>query len=193
MSRKFMTAALFAVLMLAPRLAQAADKYELDASHTYVGFAVTHLGLSTTYGAFRDLTGNLLIDEASPEKSSVNVTMQTKSVDTGHAKRDEHLRGKDFFNVEQFPTMTFRSTEVKPTGKTTARVTGDLTMLGVIKPVTLDVKFNAKKEYPRTKKMAVGFEAQGKLKRSDFGLSQGIPMVGDEIVLTISTEAQQSD
>ena len=193
MSRKFITAALFAVLMLTPRLAQAADKYEFDKGHTYIGFAISHIGLSTTYGAFRDFDGTLIIDEAAPEKSSVDVTIKVASVDTLHAKRDEHLRGKDFFNVEQFPAMTFKSTQIKSTGKTTARMRGDLTMLGVTKPVTLEVTLNAKKEHPMSKKMTVGFEAQGKLKRSDFGLSKGIPAVGDEVTLTISTEAQQSN
>jgi polyisoprenoid-binding protein YceI len=179
-------------LVLAPVHLHAADKYTFDKSHTYIGFEISHMGLSTTFGSFGDFDGTLLIDEQAPQNSKVDVTINAASIDTGHEARDNHLRGADFFNAEKFPTMTFTATKIEKAGEGMVRMTGDLTLLGVTKPILLDVKLNKKGPHPRSGKMMAGFDARGVLKRSDFGMSKGVPMVGDEVALTISTEVQQT-
>ncbi len=170
--------------------AQAGDPYMLDASHTTVMFGVSHLGFSKQFGRFNKVEGAFTLDEAAPDKSSVVVTIDAASIDSNDAKRDEHLRGKDFFEVETYPALTYKSTAVKKTGENTAAVTGDLTMHGVTRPVTLEVTLAKAGPHPvdNTKIMA-GFSARGTLKRSDFGMSYGVPVLGDEIELIIETEA----
>ncbi|WP_421866356.1 YceI family protein [Parvibaculum sp.] len=172
----------------------AADTYQIDTSHTYLGFEINHLGFSTTYGRFSDVSGTIELDEENPEASSVDVKIVPASVYTGHEERDEHLRGEDFFNVEEFPDMSFKSTSIERTGEETGKITGDLTMHGVTKPVTLDTTFTKKGDYPMQEGMkAVGFNATTSLKRSDFGIDKYVPMVGDEVTITISLEAQRQE
>lgn len=172
----------------------AADTYQIDTSHTYLGFEINHLGFSTTYGRFSDVSGTINLDEENPEASSVDVKIVPASVYTGHEERDEHLRGEDFFNVEEFPDMSFKSTSIERTGEETGKITGDLTMHGVTKPVTLDTTFTMKGDYPMQEGMkAVGFNATTSLKRSDFGIDKYVPMVGDEVTITISLEAQRQE
>lgn len=172
----------------------AADTYQIDTSHTYLGFEINHLGFSTTYGRFSDVSGTIDLDEENPEASSVDVKIVPASVYTGHEERDEHLRGEDFFNVEEFPDMSFKSTSIERTGEETGKITGDLTMHGVTKPVTLDTTFTKKGDYPMQEGMkAVGFNATTSLKRSDFGIDKYVPMVGDEVTITISLEAQRQE
>ncbi|MEP2827898.1 YceI family protein [Parvibaculum sp.] len=172
----------------------AADTYQIDTSHTYLGFEINHLGFSTTYGRFSDVSGTINLDEENPEASSVDVKIVPASVYTGHEERDEHLRGEDFFSVEEFPDMSFKSTSIERTGEETGKITGDLTMHGVTKPVTLDTTFTKKGDYPMQEGMkAVGFNATTSLKRSDFGIDKYVPMVGDEVTITISLEAQRQE
>ena len=172
----------------------AADTYQIDTSHTYLGFEINHLGFSTTYGRFTDVSGTIDLDEENPEASSVDVTIVPASIYTGDEKRDEHLRGEDFFNVAEFPDMSFKSTSIEKTGEDTGKITGDLTMHGVTKPVTLDTTFTKKGDYPMQEGMkAVGFNATTGLKRSDFGIDKYVPMVGDEVTITISLEAQRQE
>lgn len=172
----------------------AADTYQIDTSHTYLGFEISHLGFSTTYGRFTDVSGTIDLDEENPEASSVDVKIVPSSVYTGDEKRDEHLRGEDFFNVAEFPDMSFKSTSIEKTGEDTGKITGDLTMHGVTKPVTLDTTFTKKGDYPMQEGMkAVGFNATTSLKRSDFGIDKYVPMVGDEVTITISLEAQRQE
>lgn len=166
-----------------------ADEYEIDASHTHVGFQISHMGFSETYGVFKNVSGTLTLDEAKPETSRVDVTIDVASIDTASEARDEHLKGADFFDVKTFPTMTFKSTKVELTGKDTANVTGDLTLHGVTKPVGLVVKLNKAGESPTKKgRYVAGFSALGKLKRSDFGIKTYLPMIGDEVTIAISSE-----
>lgn len=185
---KYLTLAfLSAIAFSTPALA---DDYEIDAAHTHVGFQVSHFGFSETYGVFKNVSGTLLLDEAKPETSKVDVTIDVASIDTGDEKRDEHLKGADFFDAKQFPAITFKSTKVEVAGKDSANVTGDLTMHGVTKPVSLVVKLNKAGESPIVKGHYVaGFSALGKLNRSDFGIKTYVPMIGDEITIAISTEA----
>ncbi|MFP3943899.1 MAG: YceI family protein [Alphaproteobacteria bacterium] len=164
----------------------AAQDWTIDESHTHVLFEVSHMGFSTTHGGFREFSGSVDLDEDNPENTKVDVTIDAASIDTWHEKRDEHLRNEDFFHVEKFPELTFKSTKVERTGEDTAKMTGDLTILGVTKPVTLDVTLN--KKAPRRDQMVAGFSATGTLKRSEFGLDYGVPAVSDEVKITIETE-----
>ena len=167
-----------------------ADEYEIDATHTHVGFAISHMGFSETYGVFKNVSGTLTLDEKKPEESKVDITIHTDSLDTANDARDEHVKGKDFLDTANFPTMTFKSTKVDVTGKDAATVTGDLTLHGVTRPVSLIVKLNKVGPSPMDKSRQVaGFSAIGKLKRSDFGITTYVPAIGDEVTLTISTEA----
>lgn len=186
-------AATSTALALLATPALAADTYRIDTSHTYLGFEVSHLGFSTTYGRFNDVSGTIVLDEENPEKSSVDVKIVPASVDTGHEERDEHVRGPDLLDVETYPEMGFTSTAIEVTGEKTGKITGDLTLHGVTKPVTLDVTFTKKGLYPMTEEeiTAIGFNATATLKRSDYGMDKWTDMVGDEIPITISLEAQK--
>ncbi|WP_439814029.1 YceI family protein [Zavarzinia sp. CC-PAN008] len=179
---------LAAAALLAIPAAQAAP-WKLDESHTQVLFSVNHLGFSTVHGWFGKGQGTLDLNPEKPAESKVTFTIDAASVQSGWAARDEHLKNKDFFNVEQFPTITFTSTSVEVTGEKTAKVTGDLTLLGVTKPVVLDVTLNNMGPHPMNQKQVAGFTATTTIKRSEFGMSYGVPVVGDEIPLIINTEA----
>lgn len=173
--------------------AKAAEQLEIDLAHTNIAFMIDHLGYSMTLGRFGEFDIALAFDQNQVANSKLDVTVVTESLSTFHEKRDEHLRSPDFFNTAEFPEMTFTSTAIEQTGDNTGRVTGDLTMLGVTKPVTLDVTFNKAAPHPFNKKMTVGFSARGTLKRSDFGMSYGLPAVGDEVQLIIEAEAVQPE
>ena len=169
----------------------APQEFEIDKTHSSIMFSVSHFGFSKVIGRFNDFSGNYTFDDANMLSGKVDLTINTTSIDTGMDKRDEHLRSPDFFDVEKFPTMTFTSTKVKKIGKNSAKVTGDLTLLGVTKPVTLDVKFNKLGEYPMPQYKGIpvaGFSVHGKIKRSDFGMKTFLGPIGDEIELMIETE-----
>lgn len=169
--------------------ANAAEKYNLDPTHTNIDWRANHFGFSNPSGKFTKTTGTITIDEANHEKSSVDVTIETDGIVTGIEKFDAHLKNADFFNVEKFPKATFKSTKVEKTGNDTAKVTGDLTLLGKSNPVVLDVKFNKKAENPFSKKQTIGFSATTEIKRSAWGISYAIPGVSDEVQLAIEAEA----
>lgn len=174
--------------------AQAAPQsYEIEKPHTQIVFSVNHLGFSHSFGKFTDYSGTFVVDPDSVESSNVDVTINTASIDLDDQKWNDHLKNADFFNVEQFPTMTFKSTKVEKTGDKTANLTGDLTLLGVTKPVTLEVTLNGQGEHPFNKKQMIGFSAKGSLKRSDFGMGYGLPAVGDDITLMIEVEGIRQD
>lgn len=169
---------------------QAAEKFLLDPTHASVLFGISHLGFSINYGRFNTVEGAFTLDKEAPEKSSVVVTIDAASLDTSHEKRDEHLRGPDFFDVTKYPTLVYKSTSVKLTGEKTAVVTGDLSLHGVTKPVPLNVTLLSTGPHPRdATKTVAGFSARGTLKRSDFGMAYGTPLVGDEVEIIISLEA----
>jgi polyisoprenoid-binding protein YceI len=174
--------------------AAAPVEYQFDKGHADIVFTVSHLGYSFTTGRFREFDGQLVLDKEDPKGSRVSATIYTHSVDTGLEARDKHLRTSDFFNVVKHPTMNFVSTSVKPDfrDKMKAEVTGDLTLLGVTKPVVLKVTANKLDPHPRTAKMTAGFTAVGLIKRSDFGMSFGVPGLGDEIRITINIEAAEA-
>jgi polyisoprenoid-binding protein YceI len=192
MMHRLVPGALIAVAALGSAAAQAEPvAYTIDKSHTAITFTVDHFGFSTVHGRFNDFDGTLTLDRENPANSKVSFTVKAASVDTQWAKRDEHLRGPDFFNVEKFPDITFKSTKVvlDDDDKDEADVTGDLTLLGVTKPVTFEVELRKLAQSPITQKMTAGFEIEGKIKRTDFGMSTYAPMVGDVIPIRIDSEA----
>ena len=183
--------AMGAVLVLAPLSAHAApETYAFDTAHTSVIWKAGHMGFSFPHGIFSNIEGTLVLDEADISKSTVDVTIPLDKIATGIPKFDDHLKSKDFFNVEKSPAAKFVSTKVEKTGDKTAKLTGDLTLNGITKPVTLDVTLNKQGEHPMMKKKAVGFSATTQIKRSDFGISYGIPNAPDEVDLEIQAEAQ---
>lgn len=167
------------------------ETYTFDKVHTQIFFAVNHAGYSTSRGKFLDFDGGFTFDRTDPAKSSVEVTIKPAGLDLDDAKWNEHLKNADFFNVEKFPEMTFKSTSIEVTGEKTANITGDLTLLGVTKPVVLAVTHNKSDKRPFGDAYASGFSAKGTLKRSDFGMVYGLPMVGDDVVIEIEVEGER--
>lgn len=167
----------------------AADAYALDKPHTQIKFSVVRGGWTRIAGMFQKFDGTIMFDEADVSKSSVEATIDTSSIFTGFAKRDAHLRSPDFFNAKEIPTMTFKSTKVEKTGAKTGKMSGMLTMLGVTKPVTLDVTFNRKAAHPRNKKTFTGFSAKGSINRSDFGMKFILKAVTDKVDIEIEALA----
>jgi polyisoprenoid-binding protein YceI len=165
----------------------AADTYTLDSKHTYVLWHINHFGFSNPSGKWM-AEGTIVIDDAKPDNSKVNATIHTDTLATGLADLDEHLKSPLFFDVKQFPTATFVSNKVKMTGKSTATVTGMLTLHGITKPVTLNVTLNKEAINPISNKPSVGFSATAKLNRSDFGITTLLPGLSDEVVLDIQAE-----
>jgi polyisoprenoid-binding protein YceI len=173
-----------------------ADEFAIDNSHTSVIFGVSHMGYSITYGRFNNVSGAFTLDAKGPEASTFQVALDVASIDTNDAKRDEHLKGPDFFNAGEFPVITFKSTKVAPkktdTG-ITLEVTGDLTLHGVTKPVTLELQKLGEGPGPGGNDFRTGFSGTAKLKRSDFGMTNMVGPVGDEVAITISIEGIRKD
>lgn len=163
-------------------------KYAFDQSHTYIQFHISHLGYSTTIGLLTKYDGTVMFDEKNPENSSVEISFDPKGIRTISEKLDEHLQDASFFNTEKFPTVTFKSTNVHVTKDQMADVTGDLTLLGVTKPVVLKMKLNKMGIHPMQNKKSLGFSGEAMLKRSDFGMDKHIPAIGDDVKITIETE-----
>jgi polyisoprenoid-binding protein YceI len=176
-----------ALLLAAPAFAKT-ETYALDSTHAHVQYAVDHLGFSTSRGAFRDVSGTLVLDTDKPETARLNVTIPVASFDSFNAKRDEHIKSADFLDAAKFPEMKFVSTKVERTGEKTAKVTGDLTLHGVTRPVVLDVTLHQVGTHPMMKKDWAGFSATGTVKRSEFGIPQGIPFVSDAVQITLDAE-----
>ncbi|MDB5447497.1 MAG: Polyisoprenoid-binding protein [Phenylobacterium sp.] len=160
--------------------------YKVEPGHTRVLFSVSHLGFTTWYGDFTGASGQLSLDPAHPAASRLEVSVPTASVVTTNAKLDGELKSADWFDAARFPTMTFKSRTVTPTGPGRADVAGDLTLHGVTRPVTLHARFNGAGVNPLDKAYTVGFEVSGEIRRSDFGVSKYVPMVGDQVQLIIS-------
>jgi polyisoprenoid-binding protein YceI len=179
-----------ASIALLPLGSLQADDFTIDPGHTYVSFAINHLGFSTMRGKFNQQDGTMKYDPAS-KTAEVSIEIEAASIDTGHDKRDEHLRGPDFLNTVENPTITFKSTGATWNGDKPATVTGNLTILGVSKPVTLTIDSINCGEHPFSKKYTCGFDASGSIMRSDFGVTYGIPNIGDKMDLQIELEASQ--
>ena len=175
----------------------AAGTYAIDPSHSEVGFSVRHLMVSKVRGRFSDMTGSIVVAD-DPLASSVEVAIGTASIDTRDEKRDAHLRSSDFFHVERYPTMTYRSTKVVPAGPGRWLVEGHLTLNGVTRPVPLSVTFEGAAADPWGGVRA-GFSARGELDREDFGLNwnqaleAGGVVVGKKVSIEIEVEAVRQD
>ena len=173
----------------------AADTAEwaLDGAHSRVGFSVSHLVVSSVSGRFKQMSGKVELDEANLTKSQVDITIKVDSIDTDEPNRDKHLRSPDFFDALKYPTMTFRSTKIAKAGGNKYRLTGDLTLHGVTKPVTLDATVSDPIKSMNGKMMRA-VKLVGKLKRGDYGLKwnkaleAGGLAVGDEVTLDIQVE-----
>ncbi len=172
---------------LAASQANAADTYEIDAAHAAAVFQVNHLGISTTHGRFNEISGSFVVDEANVGKSSVQLEIKTKSVDTANAKRDEHLRGPDFFDVKQYSKITLVSKSVSKNADGSYQVTGDVTMHGVTKTVSVAFKKVGEGKDPWGGYRA-GFDATFSLKRSDFGMKYMLEGIGDDVKINVAIE-----
>lgn len=168
--------------------------WAIDASHSSVEFGVKHMMFTTMKGRFSGVSGTIEVDEADLASSSAAVEIDATTIDTRDEKRDEHLRAADFFDVAQYPTITFRSTRVEPTGGNEFRVTGELTLRGVTHEVTLDVEQTGRGSSPWGMEV-IGFEATTKISRKAFGLEWNVALetggflVGDEIKITLDIQA----
>jgi polyisoprenoid-binding protein YceI len=173
-------------------------KFELDTAHANVEFRVKHLMVSTVKGRFNKFDGAFMYDEKGKKVTDVAINIDVASIDTNNKDRDDHLRKPDFFNVSEFPKMTFTAKEFTAVPGKAFKVKGDLTMHGKTNPVTLDGKFIGKAMNPFTKQPKVGFELTGKLSRKMWGLTYGSLMeagsiaISDEVILAIDAEADQA-
>lgn len=172
--------------------AQAAETYNFDPSHTNILWHATHFGFSSPSGRFGIKSGTITLDEAAPQNSSVNVTIDIKSLVTGISKFDAHLLSADFLDTGKFPTAVFKSTKLEMTGKDTADIYGDFTLHGVTKPVMLKAKLNKIGTNPMNNKKTVGFSASTIIKRSDYGVDKYVPNVSDDVRIDIEAEATLS-
>jgi polyisoprenoid-binding protein YceI len=164
----------------------AAQSWRIDETHTWIGFKIDAVGFPTTKGHFTHYRGRILIDFERPMKSFTSFTVDSASVDVGSPSYTDFVNSAVLLNAEKFPTMSFTSTRVEKLDPRTARVTGDLTMLGVTKPITLTVNVDAD---PSAKGRAVAFVATGKILRSEFGMIFGMPLIDDSLEITVKTRA----
>lgn len=173
-------------------VASAADAatgvFKLDPVHSAVIFRIGHLGVSYTWGRINEPTGTYLIDTADPAKSAIDITVSTDKIDTANKKRDDHLKSPDFFNAGEFPTITFKSKSFTKTGDKSFKVEGDITLLGVTKPVTATLNYVGEGKTMQGYKS--GFEAEFTIKRSEFGMTKYLEesAIGDEVKLMVSIE-----
>ena len=178
-----------AVIAFAPAKARAAENYQIDPAHTSITFRIQHVGISWVQGRFNEFSGAFTIDPDDAGKSRFEMTIKTASVDTNVPQRDQHLRTADFFDVEKYPEMVFKSTAVRKV-EGGLEVTGNFTLHGVTKPVTFTLSGGKKAEFPKGTRR-IGFVTDFTLKRSDFGMANMIPDVGDEVRVFIGLEGVQ--
>ena len=177
---------------LAASLALAASAepltYEIDPRHTYPQYEIGHMGFSLQRGRFDKTHGTIVLD-LDAHKGTVEVTIDTSSIDSGEAKLDEHLKGADFFDAARFPQMTFRSSDLVFEGDELKKANGQLTIKGVTRPATFDVGFFKCGNSLVALRKVCGADLTAHIKRSDFGVSYGIPMVADDVLLRVNVEA----
>jgi len=187
--RGIISAVVFAVLPVS--VMAAAESFTVDPDHTFPNFTIDHLGFSTMHGRFGQTSGKLTVDQAK-HTGSVDVVIDAASVDTGFNKRNDHLRSPDFLNAKEFPEITYKSTKVTINKDSSAVVEGNLTIAGVTKPVTLNVKrmkCGINPMDPKKQQYRCGFDADAKIKRSDFGVKFGLPAIGDDMAIDLEVEA----
>jgi polyisoprenoid-binding protein YceI len=172
----------------------AAQSWRIDETHTSIGFTIDATGFPTTHGRFRHYTGRIAIDLDRPARSSTSFTIDSASVDVGSQSYNDFVKSAVLLDVAKFPTLSFASTQVEKLDPRTARVTGNLTMLGVTKPIALNVSVepdpSAKESTKESaKRRLVAFSATGTIRRSDFGMIFGLPLIDDAIEITVKTRA----
>ena len=175
------------LLIIFSSVAYSAETYKLDPVHTSVIFRVKHLGTAYAFGRFNGPTGSFVFDESSPSKSAIEMKADAKNVDTAVDKRDNHLRSPDFFNAGKHPLVSFKSKSVKKLNENTYEVSGDLTLLGKTRPITVKVNATGAGKDPWGN-FRRGFETSFSIKRSDFGMNFMMGGVSDEVNLTVSVE-----
>jgi len=191
MNRLLSSVAVATALLALPALAESAE-WTVDPAHTTIGFSVPHMVVSEVDGKFKTYTAKALLDEADLTKSTVEFSADVASIDTGDAKRDEHLKSPDFFDAAKFPKVTFKSTKITKSGKG-YKLKGELSLHGVTKEVTLDATVSAAIKNPWGK-LVRSVKITGKVKRADYGLSwnktldQGGVLIGDEVTLHLKLE-----
>ncbi|GGX21066.1 polyisoprenoid-binding protein [Streptomyces malachitofuscus] len=177
-----------------PDLAALTGEYTIDPAHTTIGFVARHAMVTNVKGSFQDFTGTLELDGSDPAKSTATIDVVMDSIETGNADRDGHLKSSDFFKTDEFPTMTFRTTKAEALGGDDYRITGDLTILGTTKPLTIDLEFNGAATDPFGNQR-VGFEGKAEILRSEWGLTwnaaleTGGVLVSDKIKLNFDISA----
>lgn len=185
-----LAAAAAALALLAPSArgqeADASGTYAVDPDHTQVVFSLSHLGFTPYFGILPGATGTLVLDAAHPAASRVEISIPVARVLTPSDKLNEELRSAQWLDAVKYPAITFKSSSVTPTGPTTADIAGDLTLHGVTKPVTLKATLVKAGPNLMMKNFSAGFSATARIRRSDFGVSAYVPMVGDEVDLTIA-------
>lgn len=185
--KKILVAAAFASFFAGQAMA-APQTYVLDPSHTFPRFSYNHMGLSKQTLRFNETTGTVVLDKDA-KQAQVDVTIDMKSIDTGFDTFDEHIQGADFLDTAQYPTATFKSTKVVFEGDKPVSIEGDLTIKGITKPITLTVTSFFNGPHPMMKKDAIGANASGMIKRSEFNAGKFAPGVSDEVTLDIALEA----
>ena len=168
--------------------AMAADSFTIDSRHTFPVFEVNHLGFSTQRGRFNNVTGKIML-VPSQKSGSIEVTIDSASIDMGMDAWDKQMRGEDFFNVEKFPSMSFKSTKLVYDGDKLVGAEGDFTLLGVTRPVKLEVKGFTCGTHPINKKALCGADIFTVIKRSEFGMTKYVPSISDDVVIKIPVEA----
>lgn len=163
-------AATTAPAAVSPELAALTGEYTIDPSHSEIGFVARHAMVTNVKGYFQDFDGTLHLDGTDPSKSTATIDVKMESIETGSADRDGHLKSSDFFKIDEFPTMTFRSTKAEALGGDDYRITGDLSILGVTKPLSIDLEFNGSAKDPFGNER-VGFEGKAEILRSEWGLT----------------------
>jgi polyisoprenoid-binding protein YceI len=185
--RRLVAACAFAlVCCVGGRAAVSAQSWRIDETHTSIGFKIDAAGFPTTRGRFAHYSGHVVLDFEHPARSSANFTVDSSSVDVGSQSFTDFVKSVALLDVARFPTLSFASTEVEKLNPRTARVTGNLTMLGVTKPVALTVNVETE---PSGKRRVVAFSATGTVRRSDFGMIFGIPLIDDALEITVKTRA----
>ncbi len=166
------------------------SNWNVDNAHSKLSFAITHLGISDVTGLFKNFDVKVITSKDDFSDAVFEMTADVASIDTEVEMRDNHLKSADFFDVEKFPKMSFKSTSIKPAGKDKYKLTGNLTLHGVTKPVTMDLWYRGTVENPMSKKPTSGFQVTGSIKRSDFGVGEKFPapMLSDEVLIKADGE-----
>ncbi len=170
-----------------------AQVYNIDPSHTYPSFEADHMGLSVWRGKFTKSSGKIVLDRQSKTGGSVEISIDASTVDFGHAKMNEKARGDEMFNVAKYPTVTFKSTALRFEGDKLVAVEGEMTMLGITKPLSLTLTHFKCMIHPLHKREVCGADAHGRFDRSDFGMNIGLPRFSPEIKLAIQVEGVKAD